>query len=158
MNMMHMIGKTPIHPLLFYSGKISGYIVWVLLLIALVSTHDISNMTTQRWVAVIILCIGLIFSIVSLINLGKSTRLGVPTEDTVLKTGGLYQISRNPMYLGFNLLSLSGIVFIDNIVVFIMGIYSMVVYHLIIVGEEKFLESRFSEQYLKYKKRVRRYL
>ncbi len=156
--MMHMIGKTPIHPLLFYSGKISGYIVWVLLLIALVSTHDISNMTTQRWVAVIILCIGLIFSIVSLINLGKSTRLGVPTEDTVLKTGGLYQISRNPMYLGFNLLSLSGIVFIDNIVVFIMGIYSMVVYHLIIVGEEKFLESRFSEQYLKYKKRVRRYL
>ncbi|HOO89885.1 MAG TPA: isoprenylcysteine carboxylmethyltransferase family protein [Syntrophales bacterium] len=153
-----MIGKTPIHPLLFYSGKISGYIVWVLLLIALVSTHDISNMTTQRWVAVIILCIGLIFSIVSLINLGKSTRLGVPTEDTVLKTGGLYQISRNPMYLGFNLLSLSGIVFIDNIVVFIMGIYSMVVYHLIIVGEEKFLESRFSEQYLKYKKRVRRYL
>ena len=156
--MIQLIGKTTINPLLFYSGKISGYTVWVLLLISLFATHDISHINPQKWVAVIVLCIGLIFTIVSLINLGKSTRLGVPTEDTELKTHGLYQISRNPMYLGFNLLSLSAILFIDNFIVLILGIYSIFVYHLIIVGEEKFLESRFSEQFLEYKKNVRRYI
>jgi protein-S-isoprenylcysteine O-methyltransferase Ste14 len=38
------------------------------------------------------------------------------------------------------------------------GIYSIVVYHLIIIGEEKFLEKAFREAYLEYKKKVRRYI
>jgi len=156
--MIKIIGKTTINPLLFYSGKISGYIVWVLLLISLFSTHNISEINLQKWVAIIILCFGLMFTIVSLINLGKSTRLGIPKENTELKPNGLYKISRNPMYLGFNILSLSAILFINNFVVLILGIYSIFVYHLIILGEEKFLESSFSGQYLEYKKNVRRYI
>ncbi len=34
----------------------------------------------------------------------------------------------------------------------------MIVYHQIIIAEEKFLEEAFKEDYLNYKKRVRRYL
>ena len=98
------------------------------------------------------------FTIISLINLGKSTRLGTPQESTEFKTNGLYKISRNPMYVGFNMLSLSAILFTHNFIVIFLGVYSIYVYHLIILGEEKFLESRFSEQYLEYKKNVRRYL
>ncbi|MBN1225404.1 MAG: isoprenylcysteine carboxylmethyltransferase family protein [Deltaproteobacteria bacterium] len=155
---MEIIGKTTIKPILFYSGKISGYIVWVLLLISLLSTHSINQISLQGWIAVIILCFGLIFTIVSFINLGKSNRLGIPKENTIFKTNGLYKISRNPLYLGFNMLSLSGILFINNFVVLILGVYSIFVYHLIILGEEKFLESHFSKQYSEYKKKVRRYL
>jgi len=39
-----------------------------------------------------------------------------------------------------------------------MGLYSMVIYHFIILGEERFLEGRFGFNYLSYKTRVRRYL
>jgi protein-S-isoprenylcysteine O-methyltransferase Ste14 len=153
-----IIGKTTISPLLFYSGKFCGYIAWALLVKSLFSIADIRQINPQGWVAVIILCVSLIFIIISLINLGNSTRLGIPKENTEFKTNGLYKISRNPMYVGFNMLSLSAILFTSNFVVLYLGIYSICVYHLIILGEEKFLENRFSEEYLEYKKNVRRYL
>jgi protein-S-isoprenylcysteine O-methyltransferase Ste14 len=156
--MKKFIGKTTISPLIFYSGKISGYVAWALLFISLFSITDTSQLNPQRWGAVIILCLGLMFTIFSLINLGKSTRLGIPQESTEFKTNGLYKISKNPMYLGFSLLSLSAILFTNNFIVIFLGVYSICVYHLIILGEGKFLESRFSEKYLEYKKNVRRYL
>ncbi|MCJ7825196.1 MAG: hypothetical protein MUP44_09875, partial [Anaerolineales bacterium] len=87
--MVKIIGKTTIHPILFYSGKISGYIVWTLLLVSLLSTQDINELNLQRWGAILLLCFGLMFAIVGIINLGKSTRLGIPEEDTELKTNGL---------------------------------------------------------------------
>ncbi|MCJ7825192.1 MAG: isoprenylcysteine carboxylmethyltransferase family protein [Anaerolineales bacterium] len=156
--MAKLIGKTTIHPILFYSGKISGYIVWTLLLVSLLSIQDINEFNLQRWGAILLLCFGLMFAIVGIINLGKSTRLGIPEEDTELKTNGLYKISRNPVYLGFNLSTLSAILFLEHFIVLIMGIYSIFVYHWIILGEERYLESHFSEQYGEYKKKVRRYL
>lgn len=30
---MDLIGKTPIHPILFYSGKMMGYLTWIILLL-----------------------------------------------------------------------------------------------------------------------------
>lgn len=146
---MELIGKTTINPFLFYSGKISGYIIWGLLLVSLYSTQNISQINPQRWVAIILLCFGLILTIAGLIKLGKSTRLGIPEEDTERGTNGLYKISRNPIYLGFNLFSLAAVLSIGSFVVLIVALYSIVVYHLIILAEEKFLE---------YKKNVRRYI
>lgn len=146
---MEPIGKTTINPLLFYSGKIFGYIIWVLLLVSLYSTQNIGQINPQRWVVIILLCFGLILTIAGLINLGKSTRLGIPEEDTERRTNGLYKISRNPIYLGFNLFSLAAVLSVGSFVVLIVALYSIVVYHLIILAEEKFLE---------YKKNVRRYI
>lgn len=155
---MKIIGKEPINPLLFYSGKFSGYIIWALLLLSLINTHSFNEINLQRWVAIVFLCAGLIFSIMSIINLGKSTRLGIPLEKTEFKTNGIYKISRNPMYLGFNMLSVAAILYLNHFLVLIMGVFSIFVYHQIIIGEEKFLESRFSDEYLEYKKKVRRYI
>jgi protein-S-isoprenylcysteine O-methyltransferase Ste14 len=45
-----------------------------------------------------------------------------------------------------------------NIIVIILGIYSIITYHLIILGEEKFLEERFGDEYFSYKNKVRRYI
>ncbi|MFH1851538.1 MAG: isoprenylcysteine carboxylmethyltransferase family protein [Candidatus Neomarinimicrobiota bacterium] len=156
--MKNLIGKATINPLLFYSGKISGYVLWILLLQALLSTGWTITMSLQKWITVIGLFIGLTFTVISLINLGKSTCLGIPGDTTAFKTNGLYRISRNPMYLGFNLLTLSAVLYLKNFPVLIFGIYSIVIYHRIILGEEKFLENRFAEQYIKYRQRVRRYI
>jgi protein-S-isoprenylcysteine O-methyltransferase Ste14 len=62
------------------------------------------------------------------------------------------------MYLGFNILTIASIVYLGNIFMAAMGVYSILIYHLIITREEKFLETRFGEKYFEYKRNVRRYL
>ncbi len=62
------------------------------------------------------------------------------------------------MYLGFDLFTLASIVFTANIIIAIIGIYSIIIYHYIIIGEEHFLEKRFGNEYMTYKRNVRRYV
>lgn len=157
---MDLIGKTTIHPILFFSGKILGYLTWIVLFILLLNIKLIDRISIfyNDYISLVFLMIGLIFIVFSLINLGNSTRLGLPSEPTVFKTNGLYKISRNPMYLGFNLFTISSMVYCLNIWIILLGLYSIIIYHFIILGEENFLENRFGLEYLNYKKKVRRYL
>ena len=108
-------------------------------------------------ISFVILAIAAFFVVISLINLGRSTRFGIPTNETLFKTSGLYKISRNPMYIGINLLTISAMIYTLNLFGILIGIYSIFVYHLIILSEEKFLENRFGKQYSDYKNKVRRY-
>jgi protein-S-isoprenylcysteine O-methyltransferase Ste14 len=157
---MQLIGKTTIHPLIFYPGKISGYALWVLLLLSGAGVITLCDTTEAvRIISYIAAGVGLFLVCMSLINLGRSIRLGVPTTKTVLKTSGLYRISRNPMYLGFNLLTVASIVYHWELwYVYPMGIFCLVTYHLIILGEERFLSKRFGSAFVRYKKITRRYL
>ena len=157
---MKIIGRTTINPLIFYSGKVCGYITWIILLGNLLNTIPCKGIQNifLRIFSIFFTAIGLIIVIISLVNLGKSTRLGLPTEKTTLKTTGIYRFSRNPMYFGFNLLTIASMVYCINIFLLLIGIYSIVTYHLIIIGEEKFLEERFGDEYFSYKNRVRRYI
>jgi protein-S-isoprenylcysteine O-methyltransferase Ste14 len=157
---MDLIGKTTINPILFYSGKIAGYLTWIFCFLYLndiniLIRYDISYNT---YLALFTAIVGLFFVVISFINLGRSNRHGLPSENTTLKTHGLYKISRNPMYLGFNLLTISAMIYILNLIIVLLGVYSIVIYHLIIIGEEGFLEKRFGINYSNYRKTVRRYI
>ncbi len=156
---MNLIGKTSINPVLFYSGKVSGYLTWIILLLALLNLPIIAIHTapTLKYIAYVLLFTGLLLTILSLVNLGRSTRLGLPQEDTVFKSNGVYRLSRNPMYLGFDLLTLSAMLYTINPGLISLGFYSMMIYHFIILGEEKFLAQRFGNVYEEYKLKTRRY-
>lgn len=156
----NLVGTTPIHPVLFYTGKISGYITWALLFLGIFGLH-IFEKNTLDWtdyLSYIFLVFGLIFSVISIINLGESTRLGLPVDNTTLKTNGLYRFSRNPMYVGFDFLTIAAMLYTFNIWIVLLGLYSIFVYHLIILGEEKFLKKRFDRDYQEFQQRVNRYL
>lgn len=157
---MNIIGTATINPILFYSGKSSGYISWILLVLCLTGTIHIQMLASPLLMYVSIFCIvtGSIFTATSMINLGKSTRLGLPSEATEFKNHGIYKVSRNPMYVGFNLFTIASMAGCANGIVTIMGIYSIFIYHLIIKSEERFLDQRFGETYSNYKKKVKRYL
>ena len=157
---MKIIGTTTITPALFYSGKLCGYITWVILLGYIMNIVPRSGIQREylQLISAIFLAIGLIITIISLVNLGKSTRLGLPIESTTLKAAGIYRLSRNPMYFGFNLLTIASMLYCINVFLLVMGIYSIVVYHLIILGEERFLANRFGDAYTQYKLSVRRYI
>ena len=158
--MINIIGKAPINPILFYSGKIAGYITWILLILSLLGINVIDKISFgyNKYISLIFLIVGLLLTIISLFNLGRSTRFGLPFETTKLKTNGLYKICRNPMYLGLNSLTISAMIYSLNIWIILLGLYSLIVYHLIIRREEVFLENRFGLEYTNYKKMVRRYL
>ena len=157
---MRFIGNTPIHPFFFYTGKLAGYLIW---LVFILSAFDFINIgQTQidglRIPSFVLGGCALLLIIVSLLNLGKSTSLGVPDETTEFKNRGLYRFSRNPMYLGFNLLTIASMLITGHPVITGLGIYSIVIYHFIIKGEEKFLKQRFGDRYLEYLEKVRRYI
>ena len=119
---------------------------------------DKKTFYSNNYISASLLFIGLFFTVISLINLGKSTRLGLPSDDTTLKTNGIYKFSRNPMYVGFDLITIASMIFILHWIIVILGVYSLIVYHLIIKGEEDFMIKRFGNDYKKYQLIVRRYL
>lgn len=82
-----------------------------------------------------------------------------PRKSAALVTGGLYRISRNPMYLGMAIL-LTGIVFwFGNLIGIIFLIFFIVLINeLQIKPEEAALEEIFGDDYRAYKKRVRRWI
>jgi protein-S-isoprenylcysteine O-methyltransferase Ste14 len=160
MHDMELLGKTPINPILFFSGKIAGYLTWMILLFCLLGIPVFPSQPNMpvKYISYIALTVGLFLTIISLVNLGKSTRLGLPQKQTDFKTGGIYRFSRNPMYLGFDLLTAASALYSLNTIIILMGLYSIAVYHLIILAEENFLEQRFGSAYAEYKNKVRRYL
>lgn len=157
---MEIVGKTPINPVLFITGKTSGYLTWVILILSLIELKllPVHSGSITKLVALTFLVIGILLLIMSSINLGRSVRLGLPNTKTVLKQSGIYRISRNPMYLGFNAVTLASMIYTSNWIIILLGAYSIIIYHYIILGEEKFLTERFGEQYSDFKRNVRRYL
>jgi protein-S-isoprenylcysteine O-methyltransferase Ste14 len=110
------------------------------------------------WAAVFLLCLAVIFFIISFANLGTSLRVGLPEQETVLKTKGIFQFSRNPLYLSAYLICIASLLYYPNQVNLVLAAYGIFVHHKIILGEEKFLASTFGPQWEEYRKNVRRYL
>lgn len=78
---------------------------------------------------------------------------------TILVTKSVYKISRNPAYLSLVLFYI-GLSFIINSV-WILVLVTVAIYTLqkfCIEREEKYLEEKFGNQYIEYKKQVRRWL
>ena len=98
--------------------------------------------------------------VVSVLTMQDSWRAGVSKrEETALVTNGIYQISRNPAFLGFDLVHIGiGLMFF-NWGLFAAVLFAGVMLHLqIVYVEEAFLTEAFGQDYLEYKKKVCRYL
>ena len=81
------------------------------------------------------------------------------TESSALVTGGVFSLSRNPMYTGM-VLALAGTALIMNglyawLVVFA---FTAIIRAVFIRTEEKLMEQTFGEDYLTYKSSVRRWI
>ncbi|OMH29469.1 isoprenylcysteine carboxylmethyltransferase family protein [Motiliproteus sp. MSK22-1] len=78
---------------------------------------------------------------------------------TQIVSSGVFAYSRNPIYIAFSLISIGIGVFLDSFWVVISCVPSSVaVYYLAIRKEERYLEKKFGEEYLAYKRKVRRWL
>lgn len=103
--------------------------------------------------------IGDIFFLISVIYMKDSWRAGIPEKDkTKLVTDGIYKFSRNPAFVGFDFMYIGILLMFFNIGTLLFSLFSIVMLHLQILQEEKYMAETFGEEYLKYKKKVFRYL
>ncbi len=95
----------------------------------------------------------------AVITMKDSWRAGIAEDDkTDMITNGIYKISRNPAFLGFDFVYLSLLLMFFNWVLLIFSLFAIIMLHLQILQEEKYLPSVFGEEYLKYKNKVCRYI
>lgn len=113
-----------------------------------------------RIVGVLVAVVGVAVFIISVLTMRDSWRAGVSkTDKTELVTKGIYKISRNPAFLGFDLMYLGILLMFFNLVLYIVSLFAMLMFHLQIVNvEEEFLLEAFGDEYLRYKKKVCRYI
>jgi protein-S-isoprenylcysteine O-methyltransferase Ste14 len=78
---------------------------------------------------------------------------------TTVVTGGPYRFTRNPMYLGFTLMYV-GISALANALlpILLLPAIQQLMRRGVIEREERYLESKFGEEYLRYKEGVRRWI
>ncbi|MGD0581517.1 MAG: isoprenylcysteine carboxylmethyltransferase family protein [Bacteroidales bacterium] len=115
----------------------------------------------------IIKAVGLIFLIIALFFLARSLRQFFQSKNTVilvkpalsLQKTGIYGISRNPMYVGLVLTYIGLTCSIGNWWnVILLPLLILIVQEYIIKREEKYLDLEFGQQYVEYKRKVRRWL
>lgn len=114
-------------------------------------------------IRVVGICIGVLGDIVfviSVVTMRDNWRAGVSkTDKTELVTNGIYQISRNPAFLGFDLVYIGVLLMFFNWVLLAASAFAALMIHLQIVNvEEDFLLAAFGEEYLEYRKKVCRYI
>ena len=82
-----------------------------------------------------------------------------PSKATKLITDGIYKFSRNPMYLGL-LLVLLGISIILNLTggFFLIPLFILYLNLFQIIPEENAMVDLFKDEFLEYKKKVRRWI
>lgn len=75
-----------------------------------------------------------------------------------LNTNGLYRFSRNPMYLGYFLYFLGCVLLTRSRLLLLALAVFQISAHWIILSEERWCVQTFGEEYVRYSRKVRRYL
>lgn len=107
-------------------------------------------------------CIGMLgdaIFLIAVVKMKDSWRAGIPDKDkTELVTTGIYKFSRNPAFLGFDFMYAGLLLMFFNPLTAVFTAFAVIMLHLQILQEEKYLADTFGEKYLEYKKHVFRYL
>ena len=101
----------------------------------------------------------LVFMLITLIHFEKSLRFGLNEKNPgKLITTGIFSISRNPFFLSLDIY-FTGIALLQPGLFFIsLSVLAIISIHFFILKEEKFMQRIYGNEYLEYKRKVRRYL
>lgn len=82
-----------------------------------------------------------------------------PDTSSALVRSGVYNLTRNPMYLGFLMLLIGWGIYLSNAValLFVPPMFLMYMNRFQIEPEERALTSRFGQEFIEYTTRVRRW-
>jgi len=129
--------------------------------VSIVWVQKIMVMIQSDWVrsgGIPIAAAGIIVLVVSMATMRDSWKGGIDyNQRTKLVTTGIYQYSRNPGFTGFDLFYAGLFLLFPNLFNLIFSGLLMIMLHLQILEEEKYLTIAFGQVYADYKKKTRRY-
>ena len=107
-------------------------------------------------------CIGMLGDIIFLVSvlcMKDSWRAGISDKDrTKLVTTGIYRYSRNPAFLGFDFMYVGLLLMHFNLSMLVVSAFAIIMLHLQILQEERYLTENYGDSYREYRKHVFRYL
>jgi protein-S-isoprenylcysteine O-methyltransferase Ste14 len=114
-----------------------------------------------RWIGGSILFgIGIALNVSGFLTQRRAGTNPLPFSPTTrIVSHGLYRFSRNPMYIGFAFWTLGLAFLVDSAWMLLavpIGLVSTD--QLVVAREERYLERKFGQEYIEYKRRVRRWL
>lgn len=112
------------------------------------------------WLRIIGIVLGILAIVIfalATITMKNSWRVGIPEEKTSLITNGIYNWSRNPAFVGFDLLYISMCLMFFNIPLVVVSVWAAVMLHLQILSEEEHMHNVFGTEYDAYRKQTGRY-
>ncbi len=120
---------------------------------------DLSEYYWIKTTGFILVLIGFIVGVFALIEMKNSWRVGIKyDQETKLITTGIYNISRNPYFLSYDILFLGYILIFPSIILIVLYVLLVVIFHKMILEEEEYLKSVHNMNYIEYKRKVNRYL
>jgi len=156
---MDALGKSPIPLPMLILGKLTMAGSWSFFFL---KSEDASlllyDSVLTQMIGILLALVGLVIVVFGFVFLGRSVAVGLPEEYTELKTGGIYRFTRNPIYLGVFLICAGSCIFAIHTLNFLLCATTIAIHHWIVTREEQFLEKRFGQAWVEYRRRVSRYI
>lgn len=138
--------------------KIATYSVVIVSVISIIFDWSWLSISA-RFSGFVIGVLGVVIFGAAVWTMRDSWRAGLAENDkTEMITEGIYQFSRNPAFLGFDLMYLGVLLLFFNPLLLIFSLFAGVMLHLQILQEEKYLSTVFGKEYEEYCGKVCRYL
>ena len=155
-----LLGVPTIDAFYFYSGKIAIFTSWGLFILKAIFPNlgYVIVPDSLSWIATGMLWLGTISISLAFYHLGRSLKVGLPIGETMLMTGGVYRISRNPIYTSVHLIAVASCLYFPDLINISFTLYGILIHHKIIRSDELFLSRRFGKDWEIYRERVRRYI
>lgn len=112
-----------------------------------------------KYIGIVVALCGLFTFETAMITMRNSWRVGIDkdTKTEFIKIG-IYKYSRNPAFIGFDLMFIGLFLTYSNLIILIVAIINIIGLDLLIRKEEEHLDESFGESYREYKKEVKRYI
>lgn len=144
---------------------INPFVVYFGIAIIAIALHFVLPLSliptlAARVTGVVLILLNFVFGLPALRGmLVAKTSPNPKRPSTALVLCGIYQRTRNPMYLGLTLIFVGLFTFFENswgLVLAPILVWFITIW--VIIPEEKYLEDKFGLNYLEYKSRVRRWI
>jgi protein-S-isoprenylcysteine O-methyltransferase Ste14 len=138
-----VIGKEKVALLIY---QISNILIFVYLCFLRVKTDSY-----WFYVGLLIYGLGVISCLISVLNFAQ------PAGNSI-NLKGLYQVSRNPMYVAYFIYFLGCLLLTQSLILLAILIVFQTSAHWIILSEERWCVKKFGQEYVNYMNKVRRYI
>ncbi len=112
----------------------------------------------MQFAGAVVAFVGLLYFISAVSAMRDSWRAGIDsTQKTDMVVTGIYRFSRNPAFVGFDLMYAGVALMFPNALSIAGTLAGIVLFHLQILAEERYLSATFGAEYAKYREHTLRY-